>query len=115
MFGDLPTSTEVVLEKIKHDALGDDKQATSELIKSRFGHIDFHDQVFSFPLGDLLIYEMQGFDNAAQARVNIQISQAADSPTEAYLVHSTTQSPDSELLNDIDRLKSAIWNTLPTP
>lgn len=115
VFRDLSSGTEIVLEKIDHDTLGDDKQATSELIKSRFNHIEFYDQVFSFPLGKWLIYEMQGFDSTEQSRVKTQISKVTGSSDEAYLVLSTTTSPDQEIHDDIDRLKSAIWSTLPTP
>jgi len=93
MFRDLSTGAEVTLEKITNATNGVNEQTASRLIKEKFNHIDFDDQIVSFPLGEWSIHEMQGQDGSTQARASAQ----------------------PVTIEDIDRLKAAIWSTLPTP
>ena len=115
IFRDLPTGTEVILEKINNASNGVGKQVPSELIKNKFNHIEFDNQIASFPLSGWSIHEMQGRDSTTGARANAQISETSGRSNETYLVLSTTNALDKKILNDIDRLKATIWNTLPTP
>lgn len=115
VFRDLSTGAEVTLEEFNNATSSFNEQTASRLIREKFSHIDFDNQAFTFPLGEWSIHEMQGQDGSTQARASAQIAQTASNPNQTYLIFSTTNSLNLDTIDDIDRLKAAIWSTLPTP